>query len=206
MRARKAYDPAMISLRSLLFSLVGLFAALPLAQAGDAPAPVPPGFVREKLDEIKTTLIKPKDWHVVHHLRKDPADPIAFQVTQEDVEKLGSFKTGLTINVYDQVPARFRVQPSEFAAELLKLYAAKGTVETEKKDIPMGKLMMSRMQMKRTMSLLGKETETRLVVTTMANNTTGTCFLFIFGTPMADWEATLPILTQMSLVVIDDDR
>lgn len=167
---------------------------------------VTPGYSKLVLEDIKTTLFKPDGWHVMHLKRTKPEGPLGYQITQEDNEKLGGFKTRLTINVFDKVEEHHGVKPSVFAAELSKRYAGKGEVESFKDGILAGELKISRLRLRRTMALLGKETETMLVFTTMANDKTGTCFLFIFGTPVSDWPAAEKLLATMSHVDVDEER
>ena len=167
---------------------------------------VPAGFSSLELKDIKTTLFKPDGWHVLHLKRTKPEGPLGYQITLEDIEKLGGFKTGLTINVFDKVEEHHGVKPSVFAAELSKRYAAKGEIESFKDGIETGDLKVSRLRLRRMMKLLGQETETMLVFTTMANDKTGTCFLFIFGTPVAEWAANEKLLIQMSRVDVDEER
>ncbi len=167
---------------------------------------VPPGFSKLVLEDIKTTLFKPDGWHVLHLERKKPEGPLGYQITLEDNEKLGGFKTGLSINVYDKVEEHFSVKPSVFAAELSKRYAVKGEIESFKDGIVVGELKVSRLRLRRVMKLLGQETETMLVFTTMANDKTGTCFVFIFGTPVSDWPAAEKLLATMSRVDVDEER
>ncbi len=167
---------------------------------------VPVGFSRLELQEIKATIFKPNGWHVTSLKRTDPKGPLGWQITLEDQGKLGGFKTGLTINVFDKVEKHHAVKPSAFAAELVKRYAAKGEIETFKDGIEAGPFKVSRLRLRRTMKLLGEDTETMLVFTTMANDKTGTCYLFIFGTPVSKWAAHEKLLAQMSQVNLDDER
>ena len=167
---------------------------------------VPSGFSSLELKDIKVTLFKPDGWHVMHLERTKPDGPLGYQITQEDNEKLGGFKTGLTINFFDKVEEHHGVKPSVFAAALSKRYAAKGEIESFKEGIEAGEFKMSRLRLRRTMKLLGEEMETMLVFTTMANDKTGTCFLFIFGTPVSDWAANEKLLMQMSRVDVDEER
>lgn len=198
----KIYLAVMQPLSALLFTLCFGMSFVVYPQEPS----VPPGFSSLELKEIQATIFKPDGWHVTHLKRKTPDAALGYQITLEDSEKLGGFKTGLTINVFDKVDEHHSVKPTVFAAELIKRYAAKGEVETFKDGIEAGPLKVARLRLRRTMTLLGQETETMLVFTTMANDNTGTCYIFIFGTPVSEWPEQEKVLAQMSKVNLDDER
>lgn len=192
-------------LRSVSLYALSLFWIVSVPGMAQEPV-VPAGFTRTELKEIQATILKPDGWHVMHIPRKSSEQPLGYQITQEDNEKLGGFKTGLTINVFEKIPEQHSVKPSAFAAALMKRYLAKGEPLSFKSGIKSGPFEMTRLRMKRTMPLLGVETECMIVFTTLANDETGTCYVFIFGTPASEWEAGEKILTTLSQVDLDDKR
>jgi hypothetical protein len=166
----------------------------------------PEGYVTHQLKEINGSVLRPADWHVTVNPRQKEDGPLAYQITKEDLKKLGGFKTGLTINVFEKIPQHHSAKPSEFAAAMMKRYATNGEVVTFKDGIKAGPVDVARLRLKKTMTLLGKETETMLVFTTMANDKTGTCYIFIFGTPAEEWAVNEKVLAQMSQATLDDER
>ncbi len=105
--------------------LIYLGALLHLTVLGESSLPE---FVPHELKEINATITKPKDWYVTMIPPKKEEEPLGFQISLEDAKTLGGFKTGMTINVYEKVPQRYSLKPTEFAAMLMKRYAAKGEV------------------------------------------------------------------------------
>ncbi|MGV3661326.1 MAG: hypothetical protein ACO1TE_14150, partial [Prosthecobacter sp.] len=182
-----------------------LTAADAATHAGQAEPP-PPGFEWVRLKEISGQVLKPQSWHVTTSQRTKDDGPLLYQITQEDIEKSGGFKTGLTINVYEKVDKHHGMPPSEFAVGMMRRYTAKGQVETFKDGIRAGEFQVARARLRRIMPLLGVDTETIVTFTTIANDKTGTCYLIIFGTPAADWPAHEPLLKQMSQIDLDDER
>lgn len=183
--------------------LICLAALFHLTALGESPLPE---FVTHELKEINATMTKPKEWHVTVIPPKKEEEPLAYQITLEDAKTLGGFKTGMTINVYEKVPQRYSLKPTEFAAMLMKRYAAKGEVLTFKEGIQAGPMEAARLRLRKTMPILGKDTETMLSVTTIANNQTGTCYFVIFGTPAELWAEHEKILIEMSKITLDDER
>lgn len=97
----------------------------------------PSGFVWVAFEEAKSAFLKPDGWFVKREVRDGTA---ALFISKEDIEAVGQFETGLTLNYIDDVRKKVGQSPSKYAAGMLGVMASQLTVlkSLEEEDIAPG--------------------------------------------------------------------
>src|SRR5690242_13134314 len=101
--------------------LLSLIFAISLRAEVSLP-PAPSGCAWQRLPEIKGALLKPDGWFF-KEIHKGQTD--AFFITKENIEKSGTFRTGLTLNCVRNIPKKSGRLPSAYAASIADAAAAK---------------------------------------------------------------------------------
>jgi hypothetical protein len=182
---------------NILISLFSLFLmssviAKPNIQEG-LPAP-PEGFSWQKLDEIKAAALLPKGWYFKKEEKKGT---LAYFITQEDIDKVGKYETGLTIQVFRQP------QPNtaeEMARALIGGYNQKK--ELLKAWKTSAGIMSGWGYQARTQSANGAVTMVHGVI--LSNPNTKTFYLMVFESSEARWESALKIGEKLQMVALND--
>src|SRR5262245_48252168 len=90
-------------------------AAQRVALASDLPPP-PEGFVWKQIQEVKAAFLMPNGWHFK---REEKKGTLAYFITAEDLEKVGRFDTGLTLNVKRHLQSTDTIKyAKKFVAEM----------------------------------------------------------------------------------------
>jgi hypothetical protein len=111
----------------LLKILCGMTISILPIYAAENPAP-PDGFTWQLLKQIRARVPKPDGWHY-KHARMNGGE--GFFISRENIDKHGSFSTGLSINLHKGVRRKAGVPPSEYSAATLRGAKMKHGVEGE---------------------------------------------------------------------------
>jgi hypothetical protein len=168
-----------------------IFLTIVIAQtlfAIDVPKP-PSGFDWQEIPELKAAFLRPKDWFFK---REESKGTLAYFITKESIEKGGEFQTGLTIEVFHLK----KDTASERGKYLIAQIAVKQHAEMWSRDYGPFKQF----------GCDYKDSESVVHNLTIANPKTNTLYLFIFESPIAEWESAWklgkPIMDNLA---IDDE-
>lgn len=173
---------------------------LPLAGFGQLPQP-PEGYTWKKFDVIKAALLVPEGWYVKH---QGGGDKNLWAISKEDVDKTGSFETGLTFISTQNVSTKpqGKVPPSKFADAMLKEIKKRYSLEREASG-PQGPFYAVRYQY---IDAPKGKTAIRIYNLLMANDKTGTLYQVVYEAPLNEWDDAWkigePILKR---ILIDDE-
>jgi hypothetical protein len=161
-----------------------------LGQPTSLPAP-PEGFHWERAPEVKAAFLVPDPWHFK---REKHESTFAYFATREDIDRVGEFKVGLTVNIMPAVKGRDSV----------------AYVKQFMREFPEGKKLLRSWDAS-IGPFVGRgclvEDEVAVMHALMvANPKTNTLYLFIFEAPGAEWDAQWKLGEQMMrLIFLDDD-
>jgi len=187
-------------MKPLLFIALLTLSSLSLTTYAELPAP-PEGYTWHKLDIIKASLLVPDGWHVKH---QGTGDKNLWAISKEDIDKNGSFETGLTFISTQNVSTKpqGKVPPSKFAAAMLKEMKKKCPLERESSGLQ-GPFYTVRYQY---IDAPKGKTAIRIYNLLMANDKTGTLYQVVYEAPLNEWDDAWrigePILKK---ILIDDE-
>jgi hypothetical protein len=162
----------------LALILVGLFCLSSLAR--ELPTP-PDGFKRVMICDDKMSLLQPDGWYFKKV--NDKPDAAGYFITKEKIEDKGIFETGLTLNVVTNVKKQSGKTPSEYAAYYLAKQARRGKkLDIFSKELGPFQNIGGRFLVK---DELG---ELILHFYLIANDNTGTLFIYMFEAPKDKWD------------------
>jgi hypothetical protein len=163
----------------------------------DDQLPTPPaGYSWQHLPSIKGAMLKPDGWFF-KQTKKGKTE--GFFISKEDIEKAGSFQTGLTLNCIRDIPEKTGQPPSVYAAALADVAATKYQLTKRSSSIqgPFKAVRFCYVD-----SPKDKESVT-VYHLAIANDKTGTLFLVIFEAPTKSWVEAWkigePILKRLML-------
>lgn len=174
--------------------LFALFAALTVrtVSAIDLP-PAPPGFTWQEIPELKAAFLRPNGWFFK---REEQKGTLAYFITKEDIDKVGQFQTGLTVNVFHLK----KDSAVERAKSMIDQMAAAKHGEKWAKDA--GPFKEFGCSYKDT-DASGTTVVHSLAV---ANPKTNTLYLFIFESPESDSQTAWNVGEQiMDKLAFDDE-
>ena len=161
----------------LAIILVGLFCLSSLAR--DLPKP-PEGFKRVMICGGKMSLLQPDGWHFKKVSKKDVE---GYFVTKEKIKTEGLFETGLSLNIAKNVKKQTGKKPSEYAAHYLTKQARRGKeLDVFSRELGPFQNIGGRFLVK------DKQGELILHFYIIANDTTGTIFIYMFEAPKEKWD------------------
>jgi len=158
------------------------------ASAIDLPAP-PPGFTWQEIPDLKAAFLRPTGWFFK---REEAKGTLAYFITKENIEKGGEFQTGFTVEVFhlkkDSAVERGKDMITQIAAQ------------------KHGDLRARNRGPFKEFGCLYKDTESVVNNLTIANPKTNTLYLFIFESPVSDWDSSWKVGKQiMDNLAIDDE-
>lgn len=171
---------------------LGIFVLLSqLALAIDLP-PAPEGFTWQETPEIKAAFLKPKGWFFE---QENDKGTLAYFITKEEIKNGGEFQTGLTINVF---------HPKNSAVAHAEGFIDDRVAKTH------GKKFQRDFGPFREFACLCKVIDEAGATTThtlmVANPKTNTLYLFIFESPVAEWDTAWKTGQKiMDTLVMDDE-
>lgn len=176
-----------LDMKKLVYGILVAWLFAQPVWAVDLPAP-PSGFTWQQIPELKAAFLKPDGWFFKHEEQKGT---LAYFITKEDISRGGDFSTGLTVNVFQGLrePAPQRGQ------ELIEQIASKMQCEVHTRTV--GPFQESGCDAKDSVSVMH--------YLTVANTKTRTLYLFIFESPVADWNNAWTLGKQiMDNLALDD--
>ena len=176
----------------LLIAALGLRAETPLT-------PPPAGFSWQRLPEIKGALLKPDGWYF-KKTKKRQTD--VYAISKENVDKMGEFRTGVTLNRLPSITSKTGRPPSVFAAAFADGAALKYKL-TERSSTKMGPFQALRFRYVDAPAPLESITVHKLLI---ANDKTGTLFLITFESPTAEWDEAWKTGEQILKKILLDDE
>lgn len=170
--------------------LLCVFAASALSQpifAVDLPAP-PAGFTWQQVPDLKAAFLKPDGWFFRHEEQKGT---LAYFITKESIEQGGDFSTGLTINVFRGL----KESAVGHGESLIEQIASQMHGEKWARTVgPFQEFGCDAADSQSVMRYLA-----------VANPKTNTLYLFIFESPVSDWDSAWKLGKQiMDNLAIDD--
>jgi hypothetical protein len=171
----------------LLTALASLGLMVPLL-AADLPRP-PPGFTWQQISELKAALLKPDGRFFKHEEQKGT---LVYFITKESIVQGGDFSTGLTVNVF-----RGLKEPAvEHGRALIEQIASQ--THGDKWARTFGPFQE--------FSCNARDSESVMRYLAVANPKTNTLYLFIFESPVSDWDSAWKLGKEiMDNLAIDDD-
>jgi len=89
------------------------------AFATELPAP-PKGYTWARCVETKSAFLKPKGWHFK---KQQKGDVWGYFISKENIDKTGSFKTGVSISVIPKIPAKKGMSANSYAKAFIDVAA-----------------------------------------------------------------------------------
>jgi hypothetical protein len=142
----------------------------------------PSGYTWIKILNNQSALLQPDGWFFkeVH-----PKDTDAYFLTKEDIDKDGKFSTGLSLNVLYHIDKKTGIPPSKYAQTLIKNMPKKDAREvvrsSEDKAGPFIRLMCL------VRDKHPEEGNTFIHYLFIANDQTGTLWMYSFESPEKEW-------------------
>jgi len=154
----------------------------------------PDGYSWQEIPEIKAAFLKPTGWHFKRESKKGT---LAYFITKEDIDKVGRFDTGLTINVIREMKGRSAV---EYAKSFIdRLTSDKRGEQWTRTSAP---LVQFGCRYKAADARGMAKVHTLMV----ANQKTNTLYLFIFESPESEVDSTGKTGERiMDMLAIDDE-
>jgi hypothetical protein len=170
-----------------------------IAHATELPQP-PKNYAWVRCEETKSAFLKPKGWHFKKQHKGDVWD---YYITRENIEKSGYFKTGVTISVIPNIPAKKGMIASRYAEAFIATAAKSREAIEDPWTQSMGPfngygvVLLNRDE---------KEGDFFTHNLSIANDETGTVYIVIFESPTDtwddDWKIAEPIIKRL---LIDTD-
>ena len=150
-------------------------------QAEDALPPAPTGFTWQHLTPIKSAVLRPDGWF---YKQSTKANTQGFYVSKEDIDKLGFFKTGLTLDCIRNISKITKLSPSLYAAQMADAAASKFPL-LERSSSTQGPFKAIRFNY---VSSSTNQEDIRICQLLIANDKTDTLFIVIFESPTSEWQ------------------
>ena len=186
------YFQGNIYMRKLARVLLAVVFLAPTLHAADLPSP-PSGFSWQQIPEVNSALLKPDGWYFK---QAEKQGILGYFITKQDIDKLGHFDTGLTVNVFPKLGNGLAVERGK--ALIDKVAAAHNQMGWSRQA---GQLQEFGCEIKDT-DASGTEVMHALAV---ANTKTDTLYLFIFESPESDWNASWKIGKEIMDALTFDD-
>jgi len=182
-----------------LFVLVlSLFTyASAVAKPSDFPAP-PSGYSWVSCSETKSAFLKPDGWFFKEE--RKGSGTWGYFISKENIEKAGSFITGLSVNVIKDVPSKAHASAPDYAAAFIDEAAQTHKVVAAPWSKTLGPFHQFGVR-----TLVADPKGGDYITHTLAigNEQTGTVYVLIFEAPVASWDAAWkvgePILKKFSI-------
>lgn len=146
----------------------------------ELPAP-PDGFKRVMICDDKMSLLQPDGWYFKKV--NDKPNATGYFITKEKIEKQGLYETGLALNIATNVKKQSGKKPSEYAAYYLAKQARRGKeLDVFSREIGPFRNIGGR--------FLIKDDQGELIIHfyLIANDKTGTLFIYMFEAPKDQWD------------------
>jgi len=175
-------------MKKFVFSALTLLLFSQPLMAIDLPSP-PAGFSWQQIPELKAAFLRPNGWFFKQEQQKGT---FAYFITKESIEQGGDFNTGLTINVFREL----KESAAEHGQALIEQIATKmHCVNWTQTAGPFQEFGCE-----------AKDSESAMHYLIVANPKTNTLYLFIFESPVSDWNSAWKLGKQiMDNLAIDDD-
>lgn len=181
------------SLTTLVFLLI-TFSAI----ATELPPP-PSGYSWVSCTEIKGAFLMPQGWHFK---KGSEGDTLGYFITKENINEIGEFFTGLSVNVIPNIPQENGMSPSAFADTYIKTASAQREVFKKPWVSTMGPFQGYGVVLVNRDSKKGDYMTHNLAI---ANDQTGTLYLLTFESPAKVWESSWSIGKPMLQRFLIDD-
>lgn len=170
-------------------ALAVLITAFTLAKAQVSKLPEPPtGFQWQQLPELKAAFLKPEGWHVKHRAEGETQ---AYFITLEDLDKQGTFLTGLSVNSIPKVSAQTKLWAKQCARQLHERVKLDSTVTILKEwENPQPPFVMYGMQ---TEKKVEGGLKVRIHQLLVANEKTDRLYVITFESTATFWDAAWKI-------------
>jgi hypothetical protein len=179
-------------MKKLVALAIVLIFILPQCCAIELPKP-PPGFTWQEIPELKAAFLKPNGWFFKQEKQEGT---LAYFITKENLDQNSRFDTGLTVNVF-----KFKKDSAvDHGRALIDNMASQHHVKSWARAF--GPFQEFSCEL--------RDTDARGTIfmhaLAIANPKTNTLYLFIFESPLADWDAAWVIGKQIvDNLAIDDD-
>lgn len=171
-----------------------LFMLLASSAAGQENVPTPPsGYSWVRLSPLRAMFLQPDGWHFKSEQR---ASARAFFISRENIDEVGEFLVGLTINVL-----RPQETATDAATRLMGQYMDRGEV-LRMRELARGPMSGYVASIRKR----GSGGPLMLHVMTIANPKTNVLYAIIFEAPAKEWDAAWSIgETILRNFMLDDE-
>lgn len=173
------------------------FKAHPIEPWEPALSDAPEGYTWWLCPQTKTALRKPDGWHT----KVTVVDGLfGYFISKEDIDELGEFTTGLTVNVTPQADQRYKTEVGELVGLTIGRAADAGEVLEDPWPTVSEPLVAYSIVVKHKDAGKGDFVTYRMAI---GNVETGTLYIIIFEAPANEWEQAWklgkPIIEQLIL-------
>ena len=145
--------------------------------------PAPEGFKWVKILKDQSALLQPDGWF---YKESHPKGTDAYFVTKENIDKEGSFLTGLSLNVIYNIDKKANVPPSKYAIATIQEMR-----ESKADEILLADAKQSGPFINFVCRIKDKKPNEETVIIHyfyVANDETGTLWMFFFEAPEKEWD------------------
>ena len=180
----------MVLRRSTLRGVAALLLAVSVL--AEDPPPAPKGYAWKRIESVKASFLVPEGWHFKEETKDGTR---AFFITKEDIDKSGSFETGLSVNVQTLKKDPAQERAAAFVGEIATSHEVLDFWGTET-----GVMKGYACRVRRVST---EHPPLIIEVLAIGNSRTNTLYLIFFESPEATWAAAWkqgePILTSFLL-------
>jgi hypothetical protein len=187
-----------MKIQKIAIAILSIFFVCTSVFATDLPSP-PNGYSWVECKDIKGAFLKPSGWFFKQATQ---GDTIGYFITKENIEALGSFETGLSVNVIPDIPRKKQIQASNFAAAYIKTAIQNREVFKKPWSTSMGPFEAYGVVLINHDSKQGDFVTHNLAI---ANDQTGTLYLLTFESPLNQWNSSWEIAEPMLKMFLIDD-
>ena len=157
----------------------------------------PEGFEWKKIKKIKAAFLVPTGWHFK---AEKYDDTLAYFITKENIDDVGRFDTGLSINVFRKLKDRDAV---EYARKFVESMAEQNALVHDW-TIDMGAFKGFGCLTRNAVE--GEDVFIMMHTLAIANDSTNTFYLLFFESLEAEWDEAWTIGDQiLKLFLVDDE-
>ena len=180
----------MVLRRSTLRGVAALLLAVSVL--AEDPPPAPKGYAWKRIESVKASFLVPEGWHFKEEMKDGTR---AFFITKEDIDKSGSFETGLSVNVQTLKKDPAQERAAAFVGEIATSHEVLDAWGTETGVMKGYACRVRRVSPEHPPLIID--------VLAIGNSRTNTLYLIFFESPEATWAAAWkqgePILTSFLL-------
>ncbi|HOK04583.1 MAG TPA: hypothetical protein P5105_01065 [Victivallales bacterium] len=185
----------------ILFIFSAIFAAIHLSNAQEENK-APDGFTWQILPSVNGAILKPKEWFF-HHIDVPKEKRFMLIFSRENYQAGEKLNTSIKLIIICGIPEKKNISPSEYIEDFINQISSSTKIEnrTRKERASFIEYTFSRVDKSKVSSGTIRE-----YFLGLANNKSGTVYLFSFITPIERWDKDFPIAeTIFNNLRLDDN-